>query len=131
MTDRNGIDDARKEVRFETDLAAVITTEAGGVMPAKVTNISSSGMQVAIGISCMKDLLPKVSGERSAETLIELEFEVETRRKAVQRIEMQCELLYVRRAAMDKCIVGCAFKNIDEATTDTLVEYLSLFCTPS
>ncbi|MFL0797064.1 MAG: PilZ domain-containing protein [Cellvibrionaceae bacterium] len=131
MTHSKGVDDARKEVRFETELAAVVSTGSGAVMPAKVTNISSSGMQLTMGISCMKELLPKASTERTPQTLIELEFEIETRQRADQRIEMQCELLYVRRKTKDKCIVGCVFNNLKEETTDMMVEYLSLFCTPS
>lgn len=134
MPNFQGVDDPRKEVRFKTDLPAVITAENGEVMPGKINNISNSGVQITLGMSCVKDLLPNnpasLSSDNYFDSAVYLEFEIPTVESAEHRVSISCQVLYLRRVTISQCIIGCLFKQLPEETASALSSYLTNFCTP-
>lgn len=119
--------DQRREPRFRTDFVCTVDTttcEADGV----ITNLSMSGLQLECDHSLMAALMPNIKRPTPHEPVeLTIHFDVPTSRKDKETIDLQCKIIYSRRLAQDKYVLGCAFGEFENQCDEVLHDYLEHF----
>jgi PilZ domain len=119
--------DQRREPRFRTSFVCTVdtpTSAASGV----ITNLSMSGLQLECDHTLMKALMPNIKRPTPHKPIeLTIHFGVPTSRKDKEIIDLHCKIIYSRRLAQDKYVLGCAFGAFEHQSDEMLQDYLEHF----
>ena len=117
----------RNAQRFKTDFAAKVESEFFCIH-ARVTNISSGGLQLTCDFHALQEMMPNIKRpDRFLPIKFFVQFFVPTRQQEAAQIQIDCSLIYTRRAEENLAVVGCQFTHIDDLSGEALKDYLLHF----
>ncbi len=112
----------RSVPRFEVDLTAVAKTEAGHQCPVRITNISSSGLQLITSLSQVPFLFPKIEFDNPLDPEhLELVIELDVLK---EQVKVNVGIVYLTRCSANHCKVGCRFEAFAESDLTTFEAYI-------
>lgn len=96
--------DKRRETRINTQIEADLqTTDKSGT--GVITNISLSGIQIECGRKMLFDLMPNIQRPNPREPL-QLFVSFNLPDNNAEKIQLQCQMMYARRLAKERFLVG-------------------------
>ena len=120
--------DNRHEPRFRTQLDARVTSACGQQVEAQVTNLSYRGLQLTGGHALLEALMPNRGARGSIlPTAFEVAFAVPTRWSSEVAVGLGCQLVYSRRIAHGRFIVGCQFLAFEAGAEAALQDFIAHF----
>ena len=118
----------RREPRFRTNFAAGVTSFRGDRSPARVTNLSLSGLQLTGDHRLMHTLMPNIRRENPHLPIsFSVHFRVPTTTTSVAAIDLGCKLVYCRRRRTNLFVLGCNFTVFEDHCEEDLREYIEHF----
>jgi len=118
----------RREPRYKTNLVARVVAEDGAVVTARLTNISSRGLQLRGDHRLLQTLMPNRVPRRSIDAIaFNVSFDVPTTQVAAAPIGIRCQLVYSRRVAQNAFVVGCQFLAFENNCDLALLDFISHF----
>lgn len=120
-------EDPRGQVRFRTYFQAHLIGEQCEI-EATVTNLSLSGLQLECGQQAISRLMPnKTKGNRQTPINIHVHFQVPTSSQSRADINLKCLIIYTRRQAQDRYLIGAQFSLFEHHCEVTLQDYIAHF----
>ena len=102
----------RRKTRHATCLGALLTSGTR-TNSAVITNLSESGLQLECDRQCLDDLMPNIQ-KPDPNKPIELQVMIEVPPKSSGDVlTLHCTMLYVRRLAQNRFLVGGAFSTLE------------------
>ncbi|MEY8205208.1 MAG: hypothetical protein RPR40_09050 [Bermanella sp.] len=118
----------RIATRFKTDFSARVTTENGHSLPASVTNISLSGLQLCCDHCLVKALMSKLAPHTTRNPLrFSLSFTVATPQHRHVPVDIICQQVYLRRLGDDSFLLGAMFETFEHGCEQDLRDHLQHF----
>ncbi len=117
------IEDRRSAPRFAASLKGTITTVDDHVSAIEVSNISSSGLQLTVAQAELPCIIPNHSQTNSLTPVkIELLFNLPESKK---KIKISCGIVYIKKASIDLCKIGCRFEQFHQQSDQYLEEFIA------
>lgn len=122
----------RGKIRYKTQFVATLNsinshaqiTEAS----ATITNLSQSGLQLECEYDVISSLIPRVSPQDAGNpTGVHIHFQVPTSRTSRADINLECVIIYIRRLAQNRYLIGAQFKMFEHQCDADLEDYLHHF----
>ncbi|NIB39660.1 PilZ domain-containing protein [Pseudomaricurvus alkylphenolicus] len=122
--------DQRAVTRFRTHLPCEVRSESV-VAEALLLNLSRCGLQLQSGGELVNALMPNIQRPDPHQPLrLQVGFQVETSSRENVPIGMQCQIIYTRRLAQDRFLIGCQFNDFEQGCAEDLQDYLLNFAEP-
>lgn len=119
--------DQRQQVRFRTNFKALLVG-SGRQAQALVRNLSLTGLQIECTHEVMAALTPNIECPTPRmPTTIHVHFQVPTSRQSRVEIDVECLMIYARRQAQDRYLVGMQFSRFEHQCENDLQDYMSHF----
>ncbi|WP_390616975.1 PilZ domain-containing protein [Maricurvus nonylphenolicus] len=119
--------DLRREPRFKTNFSCSVDTPDQH-SEAVITNLSMSGLQLECDHGLMQALMPNIKRPSPHQPIsLAVHFEVPTSYKDKDAIDLHCKIIYSRRLAQDKFVIGCMFSEFEHQCETVLEDYLQHF----
>lgn len=118
----------RAQTRYRTRFNAILRSDDGQEGPALVTNLSLSGLQLECDHQLITTLIPNINRPDPRSPIrIHVHFEVPTSRHNRVDIDLMCLIIYTRRKAQDRYLLGAQFNLFEHHCEDDLEDYLQTF----
>jgi len=122
--------DQRGQVRFRTHFKVHLVGEKYE-FEATVTNLSLSGLQLECSRQVVSTLAPnKQRRDQQTPINIHAHFQVPTSRESRADIDFRCLIIYTRRQAQDRYIIGAQFSQFEHRSEEALLDYFTHFGEP-
>lgn len=119
--------DQRRRIRYRTNFNALLKGKSGEGN-AVVRNLSLTGLQIECSHQVMAGLTPNTQRSDSrAPITIHVHFQVPTSRQSRADIDLECLIIYARRQAQDRYIIGAEFSSFEHRCEDDLQDYMGHF----
>ncbi len=122
----------RGQIRYKTQFSATLNnsnekTESTQTN-ATVTNLSLSGLQLECDHEVMSALIPRLPHKDSGNPIyVHALFQVPTSQKSRADIHVECLIVYTRRLAQNRYVIGTQFKEFENHCETELEDYLRHF----
>lgn len=113
----------RREPRFVVDLEAKIHSEGGVTGLIRLVNLSRNGLQMECSYQLMRATMPNVHRPDPSEP-IQLTIQIPVPDTDEEELSILSQVIYARRLAQDKFVIGCEFENLSEHSAEKLDHYL-------
>ncbi|MGH1374216.1 MAG: PilZ domain-containing protein [Cellvibrionaceae bacterium] len=119
----------RKRIRYRTNFKALLRDGVGDNQgQAKVRNLSSSGLQIECSHEVMAMLTPNTQRpDPLIPVSIHVYFQVPTSRQSRADIDLECLVIYARRQAQDRYLIGAEFSRFEHQCEEDLEDYMNHF----
>jgi len=126
MVETSGVE-LRSDPRFNVDISGRAQMRES-VYDVRLTNLSQSGLQLECD-DRLGSQLSKVSPPHGAEgsCALEVSFHVAIGGSRQQPVSVQCEVVYRRRLAHERYVLGCGLAGVELPEESALEEYLESF----
>lgn len=117
--------DHRAAPRYQTDIAAKLTTELGERTQCRLTNLSLTGLCVELSIGAIHTLMPAQQAHDIHQPVhFQIEFNVPTSQCSDAPVIIDCTLIYCRRSQPEVFVVGAQFCEFQPASDLVLQDYI-------
>jgi len=116
----------RKHHRVDTELGCELCLPEGGLVPARIIDLSVGGLKFSCDRQALFSILPedqRTPGQVS-DVELEMRFEFQPLHQPVTSIRVRVLIIHSERLAQDKYHVGVEFIDMDSATARALVNYI-------
>ncbi|MAZ89031.1 MAG: hypothetical protein CL693_15495 [Cellvibrionaceae bacterium] len=122
----------RGQIRYKAQFSAALsgshTDTENTQANATVTNLSLSGLQLECDHEVMSNLIPRVSQQDAGNPIcIQVHFQVPTSQQSRADIDLECLIVYTRRVAQNRYLIGAQFKKFEHHCDADLEDYLRHF----
>jgi len=126
MTEISNVE-LRGDPRFNVDISGQAQVREA-VYDVRLTNLSQSGLQLECDDRLSEQLSASQQHRGSAATCaLEVSFSVGIGGSRQQPVSVQCEVVYRRRLAPERYVLGCGLAGGEQRVESTFGEYLESF----
>lgn len=117
----------RSQTRYRTHFKARLKGDHGEG-PALITNLSLSGLQLECDQQLIATLIPNINRPDPRSPIhIQVHFQVPTSRQSRADVDLMCLIIYTRRKAQDRYLLGVQFSRFEHHCDQDLQDYLQTF----
>ncbi len=123
--------DHRVAPRYQTSIAAQLTTELGERTRCRLTNLSLTGLCVELSVGAIHAVMPAQQAHDIHQPVhFQIEFSVPTSQCSDAPVVIDCTLIYCRRSQPAVFIVGAKFYEFQPASALVLQDYIEHYAVP-
>lgn len=123
--------DHRAAPRYQTDIAAKLTTELGERTQCRLTNLSLTGLCVELSVGAIHTVMPAQQAHDIHQPVhFQIDFSVPTSQCADAPVVIDCTLIYCRRSQPTVFVVGAKFCEFQPASALVLQDYIEHYAKP-
>lgn len=127
----NDATEQRHQPRYQAHFSARVSTAITDGR-ALITDLSMNSLQMRCDRQLLDELLPNQSHHPTPRfpVLVRAQFQLPSQSRLRADVDLQCHIIYVRREAMDKFIVGARVHRFAGESQQALNHYLEHFAKP-
>lgn len=119
--------DQRRRIRYRTHFKALLEGN-DSEQHAIIRNLSLTGLQIECSHEVMAALTPNIQRpDPRIPVRVHVHFQVPTSRQSRANIDLECLIIYARRQAQDRYLIGAEFSSFEHHCEDDLQDYMSHF----